>query len=304
MGTRFFTLLALVALTGCSLMEPERRPSSGPPATLSRSSGAVTEPAGSVAARPTGTDDLWPMDVPAIYAKSAILIDADNGRTLFQKNADSQRQVASTQKLLTALIVAERGDLDGMVPIHASDAAVEPTKAGIRAGQVYSRRQLLNALLVHSCNDAAAALGRDAAGSTEAFAYLMNSRAQALGAYSSHFVNPHGLPAPQYSTARDMARVAYRAYQHPELREIMRQPAYAFRFNSGRVSYLTTTNKLLGRFPGVDGMKTGYTDAAGRCLITSATLGGRHFILVQLGSRTSYIFDDAQRMLIWAASRR
>jgi D-alanyl-D-alanine carboxypeptidase (penicillin-binding protein 5/6) len=116
-------------------------------------------------------------------------------------------------------------------------------------------------------------------------------------------VNPHGLPAPQHSTARDMARIAYRAYHRPELREIMRQTFYAFRFNTGRVSYLETTNKLLGRCPGVDGMKTGYTDAAGRCLITSATLGGRHLILVQLGSKTSYIFNDAQTVLMWAAGR-
>ncbi len=230
------------------------------------------------------------------------MIDADSGRTLFQKNADQPRQVASTQKLLTALIIAERGSLDAPMVISASDTYVEPTKAGIRAGQTYSRRQLLNALLVHSCNDAAAALGRDAAGSTEAFALMMNSRAEALGAYASHFVNPHGLPAAQHSTARDMARIAYRAYHRPELREIMRQTYYPFRFNSGRVSYLKTTNKLLGVVPGVDGMKTGYTDAAGRCLITSATVGGRHVILVQLGSKTSSIFNDAQRMLAWASS--
>lgn len=213
------------------------------------------------------------------------------------------RQVASTQKLLTALIIAERGNLDASVTIQSEDTDVEPTKVGFRAGQVYSRRQLLNALLVHSCNDAGAALARDAAGSTEAFAYLMNSRAQSLGANSSHFVNPHGLPAAQYSTARDMARIACRAYHRAELREIMRQTFYPFRFNSGRVNYLQTTNKLLGRMPGVDGMKTGYTDAAGRCLITSAALNGRHYILVQLGSRTSYIFSDAQMMLTWAASR-
>jgi D-alanyl-D-alanine carboxypeptidase (penicillin-binding protein 5/6) len=279
-------------------MEPEQRPSS-----VLRSSGAPAEPVLSIAQRPTATAEIWPADAPAIYAKSAILIDADTGRTLYQKNADVVRQVASTQKLLTALIIAERGNLDAPVLISVSDTVVEPTKVGFRAGQVYTRRQLLNALLVHSCNDAGAALARDTAGSVEAFSYLMNSRAQALGATSSHFVNPHGLPAAQYSTARDMARVAYRAYRRPELREIMRQTGYAFHFTTGRVRYLETTNKLLGRMPGVDGMKTGYTDAAGRCLITSATINGRHFILAQFGSRTSYIFDDAQRMLLWAASR-
>jgi len=100
-----------------------------------------------------------------------------------------------------------------------------------------------------------------------------------------------------------MARIADRAYRHSELREIMRLPGFYFRFNNGRESFFTSTNKLLGRYPGVDGMKTGYTDAAGRCLITSATIGFHHYILVQLGSRTSYIFNDAAIMLSWVASR-
>ncbi len=300
MENRICLIVAAFALTACSVVEHEQRQ---PPGTVLRSTGTPAEPVNSVAQRPTGSTDLWPLDAPAIHAKSAILIDADSGRTLYQKNADAPRQVASTQKLLTALIIAENGNLDAMVLIHASDIDVEPTKSGVRAGQSYSRRQLLNALLVHSCNDAAMALGRDAAGSTEAFASLMNSRAEALGAYSSHFVNPNGLPAAQHSTARDMARIAYRDYHRPELREIMRQTVYPFRFNNGSVHMMETTNKLLGRFPGVDGMKTGYTDAAGRCLVTSATVGGRHVILVQLGSRTSYIFNDAQTMLTWASSR-
>ena len=305
MGNRIYLFIAALALAGCTVIEPERFPSQGarPPDVVLRSPGTPAEAARGVAQQPTGTGELWPLDAPAIHAKSAILIDADSGRTLFQKNADDPRQVASTQKLLTALIVAERGNLDSTIVIAASDTEVEPTKAGVRAGQIYPRRQLLNALLVHSCNDAAVALARDAAGSAHAFADLMNSRAQELGAYSSHFVNPNGLPAAQHSTARDMARIAYRVYHRPELREIMRQTAYPFRFNNGRVAYLETTNKLLGRVPGVDGMKTGYTDAAGRCLITSATVGGRHVILVQLGSHTSYIFNDAQTMLAWAGSR-
>jgi D-alanyl-D-alanine carboxypeptidase (penicillin-binding protein 5/6) len=295
-------MLGALALAGCSVMEHEQRPGAAP-ATMARGSGTAVEPALSVALPPTGAPADWPAGAPEIYAKSAILINADTGRTLYQKNADTPRQVASTQKLLTALIVVESGNLDAPVVIHAADTAVEPTRSGARAGQVYSRRQLLNAMLVHSCNDAAAALARDHAGSIEAFAVLMNSRARELGAYSSCFVNPNGLPAPQHSTARDMARIAFRAYRRPELREIMRQPAYLFRFNSGRVKMLESTNKLLGRCPGVDGMKTGYTDAAGRCLVTSATIGGRHYILVQLGSKTSHIFTDAERMLAWVNGR-
>jgi D-alanyl-D-alanine carboxypeptidase (penicillin-binding protein 5/6) len=292
--------LVALALTGCTVIEREQRPT---PGVVLRSTGTQAEAAPGVALAPAGVGALWPANAPFIHAKSAILIDADTGRTLYQKNADAPRQVASTQKLLTALIIAESGNLDAPVVIAASDTDVEPTKSGVRAGQVYPRRQLLTALLVHSCNDAAMALARDNAGSIAAFAEVMNNRAAALGARSSHFVNPNGLPAPQYSTARDMARIADRAYRHAELREIMRLPGFYFRFNSGRESFFTSTNKLLGRYPGVDGMKTGYTDAAGRCLITSATIGFHHYILVQLGSRTSYIFNDAAIMLSWVASR-
>jgi len=295
-----FTLLsAMLLLAGCTVMEPERRPPGG----TTGSSSVSAEPVRAVAMRPADAGELWPLTAPQIHARSAILIDADSGRTLYQKNADAQQQVASTQKLLTALIVVERGNLDTPVVIQPSDTMVEPTKVGFRSGQVYPRSQLLNALLVHSCNDAGAALARDAAGSADSFAWLMNSRAEALGANSSHFANPHGLPAPQYSTARDMARIARAAYHRPEIRAITRQCYYSFQFNNGRVSTLETTNKLLGRMPGVDGMKTGYTDAAGRCLVTSATLNGRHYILVQLGSRTSYIFSDAQTMLLWASGQ-
>ncbi len=297
---RFCSLAVALALTGCSVIEHERRPA---PALTLRATGLPAEPPPGIALPPAGAPESWPVDAPAIRATSAILIDADTGRTLFQKNADAPRQVASTQKLLTALIVAEGGNLEAPVRIVASDTFVEPTKAGFRAGQVYPRRQLLMALLVHSCNDAAVALARDHAGSVAAFAGDMNARAESMGARSSHFVNPNGLPAPQHSTARDMARIAHRVYRHPELREIMRQPGFYFEFSDGHRSFFKTTNKLLGVFPGVDGMKTGYTDAAGRCLVTSATIGGRSFILVQLGSRTSFIFDDAARVLSWAASR-
>lgn len=292
--------LALVA-SGCSVIEPERRPiSTGP----REQSAPIAKPPAAIAASPVGAGPVWPLDAPPIYAKSAILIDAQTGQTLYQKNADLVRQVASTQKVLTALLVVEDGSLDDPVTIQSIDTAVEPTNLGVRAGQTYSRRTLLTAMMVKSCNDAAAALARDVAGSTPAFAARMNARAAQLGATSSHFANPHGLPASQFSTARDMARIAMRVYRSSELRAMMRQPGYRFLFTSGRARYLEATNKLLGVSPGINGMKTGFTNAAGRCLITSANLGGRDYILVQLGSKTSYIFNDAERLIQWAAARR
>ena len=113
----------------------------------------------------------------------------------YQKNADNHIQVASTQKLLTALIILRRGNLDGRLQIATPDTFVEPAKLGLRPGQSYTRRMLLSAMMVKSENDAAAALARDHSGSISAFAAAMNSTAWNLGAHNSHFANPHGLPA-------------------------------------------------------------------------------------------------------------
>jgi D-alanyl-D-alanine carboxypeptidase (penicillin-binding protein 5/6) len=130
----------------------------------------------------------------------------------------------------------------------------------------------------------------------------MNRKARELGMTSSHFMNPHGLNEPgQYSTARDMSRAAFRAYRNNTLRQMMMMRHYAFRHSNGRTSMLETTNKLLGQTPYVNGMKTGYTVAAGRCLVTSGSLpSGRELILVQLGSNTRNIFRDAATMFNWA----
>ncbi len=177
-----------------------------------------------IADGPPGAGQLWPSDAPPIHARAAILIDARSGLTLYQKYADQRTQVASTQKLLTALLVLKRGNLDSRVVVAPQDTYVEPSKLGIRAGQTYSRRTLLSAMMVQSENDAAAALARDCFGTPVAFASVMNNTAWELGAHNSHFANPHGLPAHQYSTARDMARIAFRAYREPLLPPSNGQP--------------------------------------------------------------------------------
>ena len=280
----------LLLLTGCT---QEESPAPSLP--------AATAPATVVA--PHAPRSLWPAEAPQIRAVSAILIDARTGETLYQKNADEPRQVASTQKLLTALIVATEDPLDGPVRIAREDTVVEPTKVGLRAGETYPRRQLLRAMLVHSANDCASALARSHAGTCSAFASEMNAMASRCGADDSHFVNPHGLPAPQHSTARDMARIAFRAYRNPDLRDAVALRVYCFHYANGRICFLEPTDKLLLRSPYFNGMKTGYTEAAGKCLITSYSRGGRDLILVQLGSHARFIFDDAQRMIQWAAGR-
>ena len=184
--------------------------------------------------------------------------------------------------------------------IMPEDTRVEPTKLGLRAGESYTRRSLLESIMVKSSNDACAALARDHSGTEDAFATNMNRAAYSLGARSSYFVNSHGLPASQFSTARDIARIAFLAYREPVLRRMMQQRVVYFRHNSGRVTTLKATNKLLERSGAFNGMKTGYTFAAGRCLVSSGRLNGREVILVQLGSNTKNIFDDAQRVMAWS----
>jgi serine-type D-Ala-D-Ala carboxypeptidase (penicillin-binding protein 5/6) len=248
---------------------------------------------------------VFPASAPVTIANSAMMIDARSGAVLFFKNPDIERPVASTQKLLTALLIAEHGGLDGTVRVAVEDCAVEPTKLGFRTGETYTKRQLLAAMLVHSCNDAAVCLARNDAGSIAAFASLMNQKAAQLGAGNSHFVNPNGLPKPgQYSTARDMARIAFAAYHNSTLREFMRLPGLTFIYSSGRRRFLEPTNRLVTRSSIFTGMKTGYTEASGRCLVSSVSEGGSDIILVQLGGTHRTLFDDAQRLLQWGIERR
>jgi len=237
---------------------------------------------------------------PSTRAASVMVIDARSGEIFYEKNADAPRAAASTQKLLTALIVAERGFLDTPVVVQPVDTMAEPVKLNIKAGDTYQRIDLLRALLVKSPNDVARCLARDAAGSVEAFADMMNAKAYELGATHSHFLNPNGLPLPgQYSTARDLSIIAKAAYANPTIRSIVCLPKLVFRFASGRTRELENTNKVLKRLPYCNGMKTGYTEAAGHCLIASGARPGRDIIVVVLGDSKAGIWQDASALLSW-----
>jgi D-alanyl-D-alanine carboxypeptidase (penicillin-binding protein 5/6) len=248
---------------------------------------------------PTQPSD--PTHAPNTRATSVLVVDARNGQVLTEKNADQPRPAASTQKLLTALIVAESGYLNQPVTVELSDTFAEPVKLGIRPGETYQRIDLLRALLVKSPNDVARCLARDDAGSIEAFAAKMNTKAQQLGATHSHFLNPNGLPIPgQYSTARDLAIIARAAYLNPTIRSIVCLPQLVFRYANGRTRELENTNKVLKRLPFCNGMKTGYTEAAGHCLIASGSRPGRDVIVVVLGDTKSGVWTDAASLLSWS----
>jgi serine-type D-Ala-D-Ala carboxypeptidase (penicillin-binding protein 5/6) len=241
---------------------------------------------------------------PPVAAESAIVIDVVSGRVLYAKNADAPRAVASTQKILTALCVLDAGDIDKPITIERSDVACEPTRLDMKPGDTYPRRELVKILMVKSANDVARALARDVGGSQEGFAALMNQKAAALGMRNSNFINPNGLPmAGQYSTARDMAIAARAAYRSPLIRSFTATKSMTFYFNDGRTRFIENTNKLLKTVPYCDGLKTGTTNAAGRCLVASGSLNGRSIITVVLKSTTPSVWKDSSNLLAWALER-
>jgi serine-type D-Ala-D-Ala carboxypeptidase (penicillin-binding protein 5/6) len=238
---------------------------------------------------------------PNIVGRYATVIDAVDGRILFRKGAYEKVPVASTQKLMTALLIVEAGNLDQEVVIQESDTEVEPTALGFRAGETYKRADLLRWLLVKSGNDCAVALARDNAGSVEAFCKKMNAKAQALGMTDSLFKNPNGLPLEgQHSTARDMALLAWECYQQPFIRECVKLKTVSLTLGSVVVREGSNTNKLLRENSSCNGMKTGFTYAAGNCLISSGVRDERERIVVVLHSSGSSITRDSELLLEWA----
>lgn len=242
--------------------------------------------------------------MPQISADRVIIIDPESDEVLFDKNADKRGAIASTTKLLTALLVVEAGDLDQIVTVEQSDTQCAPVRLGIKAGDKYTRRQLLTAVLVKSSNDIAQALARDNAGSVQAFVAKMNAKCAELGLKNSHYVNPHGLPSTTgddpYSTARELSVIAKACDKRPEIREIVKLQSYKFTFPNGRVTELANTNRVLRTAGYCDGMKTGYTDAAGYCLVASGERNGRRRIVVVLNDTEGGVWRDAQSLLDWA----
>lgn len=296
--------LACLVAVACAVMPATAAPKKTTTTKKSSTASKVTsgkKPSSPAVAEPFAVEASG--GPPVIRGESCIVLDAKTGQVLHEKNADSLRPVASTQKLLTALIVAESGDLDESVTVQASDTWAEPSKLYIKAGDRYQRFKLLQILLVKSMNDVARCLARDNAGNIEQFAAKMNAKARVLGMANSNFVNPNGLPAAgQYSTARDMAKVAMAAYRNPVIRSIVRLRELTWNYSDGRTRTFENTNRVLRHFALCNGMKTGYTEASGHCLISSASFNGRDVIVVVLGDNKQGVWNDSYRLLNWGLS--
>jgi len=223
---------------------------------------------------------------PTIAAKSAVLINADDGRVLFSQNPDERLPMASTTKMMTALLVIEDcQDLNAPVTTSQRAAEVGESSIYLQPGETLTVREMLNGMLIQSGNDAATALAEYDAGSVEAFVEKMNKRAAELGLSNTHFANPHGLDDPQhYTSAADLAKLGSELMKHSEIREIVKRPEYTIPQSGqpfGRL--LINHNHLLGQYSFINGIKTGYTDNAGQCIVISANDHGVGLILSYLG---------------------
>ena len=213
-----------------------------------------------------------------ISASSAILIDGNTGRVLYEKNAGKQSLIASTTKIMTALVVCEQCNVLDRMRIPAEAVGIEGSSMYLRKGEVLTLQELLYGLMLRSGNDAAVALAIYCGGTVEGFAELMNDKAHSLGMKNTHFENPNGLDSPaHYSTAEDMAILTRYAMQNPIFARTVSTKSVRM---GERV--LQNHNKLLWRYPGADGVKTGFTKAAGRILVSSACRQGRRLIAVTM----------------------
>ena len=221
---------------------------------------------------------LLPLPVSAVSARRAYVLDAVSGRVLYEKNPQERSLIASTTKIMTALIVCEQCNVLDRMRIPKEAVGIEGSSMYLQEGEVLTLQELLYGLMLSSGNDAAVALAIYCGGTVEGFAELMNDKARNLGLKNTHFENPNGLDSPgHYSTAQDLAVLAAYAMDNP----VFRKTVSAKSLMMGQ-RYLTNHNKLLWRVEGADGVKTGYTKAAGRILVSSAVRNDRRLVVVTI----------------------
>ncbi|ENK1242489.1 D-alanyl-D-alanine carboxypeptidase [Clostridium sporogenes] len=219
---------------------------------------------------------------PYINARCAIAIDKDTGIVLFEKSANEIVPIASTTKIMTTLVALKYGDLDRKIEISANADKIKGSTVGYKKGEKITLRELLYGLMLRSGNDAAIAIAEGIAGSVEDFSKLMNEYASEIGLLNSHFVTPHGLDKDEhYSTAYDLALATAAAKKHELFNQIVSsKDVKKEEFNFTRDYH--NINKILWKIPEADGVKTGYTGKAGKCLVTSSKVNGNDIIIVVL----------------------
>lgn len=225
-------------------------------------------------------------DEPSINSRAAIIYDRTSGAILFGKNENEKRKMASTTKIMTAIVVLENTNLDNIVTVSSKAAGTGGSRLGLHANDKISVRDLLYGLMLCSGNDAAVALAEYVSGTLQEFATLMNKKSDFLGLTSTHFVTPHGLDNDDhYTTAYELAVITNYALENETFCKYVSTKNYTVSIN-GHPKNLSNTNELLGNLNGVYGVKTGFTNGANRCLVTAVKRGNMDIICIVIGADT------------------
>lgn len=242
-----------------------------------------------------------------LYGLSALLMDADTGEVLFEKNGDAAMAVASTTKILTCLIAVEEGNLDDIVTISANAASKPNVQMNVKEGEQYVLSDLLKGMMLESYNDISVAIAEHIAGSEESFAELMNHRAKEIGCKNSYFITPNGLDSEvngieNQSTAYDMGLIMSTAVKNGDFLEITQTREWTIcEINGNRTVTATNKNRMLWEFEGMLSGKTGYTSRAGYCYVGAAKRDDRTFVVVTLTAgyppNKNFKWTDAKNML-------
>lgn len=238
-------------------------------------------------------------DAEALTAQAAIVIEATTGNVLFEKDADARIYPASTTKIMTLIAALDKANPQAVVTVSERAGTTGGSTMDLRTGERVRMDDLFYGLMLVSGNDAAVSIAEQLSGSVEAFAAEMTAKAQEIGATGSQFVNANGLPDERhYSTARDMARIAAYGYRDKRFREIVAtKRREVFWEGIDKRLLLENTNELLGEYPGCNGVKTGYTQAAGACLVASAERDGVAIIAVVMHADDDLRFSEAAALL-------
>lgn len=241
----------------------------------------------------------------SLSSDCALLMNADTGQIIYGKNENVAHANASTTKIMTCILALENCKLNEKVKFSPYAASIEPSKLYANAGEIFYLKDLLYSLMLPSHNDTAVAIAEHVSGSTAKFVKLMNKKAAEIGCTNTHFATPNGLDAGynHYTTASDLAKIAQYAIKKPMFRKLVSTGYYSFsNLNTGRSYSIGTTNALLGNVPGVQGMKTGYTNKAGYCFVgLSYSARGNTYISVVLGADSSSArWQDSRTLLTYA----
>lgn len=247
---------------------------------------------------------------PKINSRIAVAYDRTSGKVIWGKDENKRTAMASTTKIMTAIVLVENSNLDDIVEISAKAAGTGGSRLGLKKGDKITVRDLLYGLMLRSGNDAAVAIAEYVSGNVENFAILMNNKANKLGLKDTHFVTPHGLDNPDhYTTAYELAKIADYALKNETISNVVSSKYHTININ-GYPKDLCNTNELLGCLEGVNGVKTGFTNNAGRCLVSSISRSGFNIITVVIQADTkkdrtkdsikiiNYIYDNFEKVNI------